>query len=232
MVMQHPINMNVRGRNNLILVDDAPAILVGEVAAPKANSFVHAGNWFAGFAVCMATLFQLGTFALQLRQSLLVNPKEAGTPNRNAAAKYGKLLQSNINAHDFRANRQWCEFWKLTTNRHVPFTRAAHTNAHSLGRTEGWPVQDYFNVANLRQVQGIAVELCLVAVLGVAEAIVSALTTKARITRLLASFHPPEERFHAKVNTHCHVLQHLAVYLLQVGTFILQGNECGLLVIE
>jgi hypothetical protein len=57
--MEHPVYMNILNCSNLVLIDDAPAMLVGKVAPPLRDAFMHTSNRLAGFTIGGCILSQL-----------------------------------------------------------------------------------------------------------------------------------------------------------------------------
>src|SRR5690348_10017364 len=81
MVMRHPVDREVFDRDQIKAVNNTAAMLVGEVAPPPGDAFMHARHHRTSLRALRCTLFFLAETPLYLRQRLFLGAEEARVGN-------------------------------------------------------------------------------------------------------------------------------------------------------
>src|SRR5579859_5370366 len=139
MVMHHAVDRQVLNRDQIKGVDDAAALLVGEVAATPGSALIHACHDCAPLRTCGRALLFLGETALCLGERLLFLAEEAGIDNRLPrfpclpGAEHSEGLEPHVNAYLLAGGWQWGRLGTLARKRDVPLARATAADGRRLG---------------------------------------------------------------------------------------------------
>ena len=231
MVVHHSIDCQVFHSNDLKVVDDAPAVLVGEVTTAVGDALMDSAHHLSALLALDGALGLFGQTPLSPGQGLLFPAEEARVLNGGPVAQGGEGGQSHVNAHHslFRRQRAWFPF---AGKGRVPLARSRAADADGFGDSFQSAVKDYLDSTNLGQVELVPLQLAAAGCLGKGETIVAPGATEPGIAWLLSGPHPSEEGLQRQVNAEGHVLEHLAVDRLQGWPLCLQWDEALMLVVE
>jgi len=210
-VMHHPIDRQIFDRDQIKLVDEAAALLVGEVAPPPGDALMHASHNPAPLRTLRRALLDLRETPLGSRQRTFVAAEEAQVLYWLTFRGHSKGLQAHIQAHFSPSRWQWTRLGTLAREADVPFAGAAALDGGRLGRALQRAMQDDFHQPDVHHTQPprLGVQMAAHRHLREGEAIIAAPASKTRITWRLAGFDPAEERLEGQINAHGHVLQPL-----------------------
>ena len=94
MVVRHSVDRQILQGDQVKLVDDAAAVLMGEVAAPPGDPFMHPRHHTSAFGAFWRPLFLLGQAALCFGERLLLTTEEPRVGDLLPSAEGGKRLQA------------------------------------------------------------------------------------------------------------------------------------------
>ncbi len=117
--MYHPIHREVLNGNQVKLLHNASAVLVGKIAPPPRAALIDTGHHLAPRCPFRRALFLLAEAALGLGERLLFFTEEAWVGNRLLGAEHGEGLEAHVNAHLLPRLRQ--------RRRRGALAREAHT---------------------------------------------------------------------------------------------------------
>jgi hypothetical protein len=239
-VVRHPFDRQVFNGDRIKLIDDATAVLMGKVAPPPCDAFMHMRDCVAAFgalwrsytAIAMSTAFAMS--ALCPGKRFLLTTEKARVGDRCAGAQSSKAFQPHVNPHLLSGFGQWRWFTTLTGEANVPFAGAAATDGGRLGRAFQHTMQDDLHLAHPVQSQTTRLKVQLAAArrLRIGNARIAPTATKTWVSRRLTSFHPAKDRLERQVKSHGDVLPDLRVHLRERGTLRLEFRQRRLLVVQ
>src|SRR5262245_15325152 len=75
-VMHQPVDRHILDRDQVTLMDNATAVLVGEIASSPGEAFIHTSNSLTPLRAFGGILLRFGTAALDLGQCVFVGSKD------------------------------------------------------------------------------------------------------------------------------------------------------------
>jgi hypothetical protein len=145
MGMRHPIDRQVLDGDQVRGIDDAPARLVGNVAAPPGTARVDTGHPLgAGGSIWRALLFR-GQPALRRGPCmflLLLLTQATPVGQLRTRAERGKRLQAHLTADGSMRGGQWRRLGTFTRETAVPLARTTVADGGRRGRALQGPVHD------------------------------------------------------------------------------------------
>jgi hypothetical protein len=234
MVMRHPVDRQVFHCDQVKLVHDAAAVLLGEVAAAPRAALVDPGHHLAPLGALQRALLGLAQATLRLSERLLLMAEEAWIGNRLLRAEHGERLQPHVHTHLLPRLRQWRGFSTLARKSDVPFAGTAAPNGGGLGRALDGPMIDELDASDVHGVDALCTRFQLAADrhLGKRDAVVAAHAAKARIAGRVASSAAAEERLEGQINAHGHILQDPRLHARQTGPLRFESGQRSVLVIQ
>ncbi len=223
MVMDHPVHMQVFHRNEAKGVDDATALLMGEVLTLPPGTLMDPGHHLALVLSLLRALLCFSELALRSGQRFLTAAKEARVVNFLPIRKRRKRLESYVYSYLRGSVRKFLRF-TLDREGHVPFPCGRTMHRAGLDLALDRAVIDHFDAANLGEAHP-AVMRKGKATLRIGETVITAFALEAGVSRLLTSFDAAKEGFESQIDTNRHVLQDLRMHLFKRGTFLLQYLE-------
>ncbi len=227
MIVEQAVDFQVLNRNQPEAVDYTTGMLVSEVASTPANTLMHSRHDFTTLRSSQRTLLLFGECALRFGKCLFLSTKEAWVGNLLPCGESGERLQSNVYPH--LLTRHWQRGrLPLTGEGSVPLTRTTPTYAHRPGGAFEGAVKHYLHRPHFGQVKLIANKFSSVAILRVADRIVSTVAAKSGIAPPLSSLHPTEEGLKGQFYPLGNVLQYLAMHPFERRTSLLEERDTSL----
>jgi len=202
---------------------------MGKVTPAVTDTFVDPSHGFPSPSPGRGTFLFSGQEPLDPLQVLLVFPEEPGVSNLRIITHSGEGIQANVDPNGTVLGRGGLNVY-LAGESDQPFPGAGPTNATGFNSTLYRPMQNNLDIADLREVEGISLDL--ESRLRIAEAVISTPAPEPWVARILAVLDPSEEGFEGQVQPDGYILQDLAVDTAQAGTFRLEFGERLLLTIQ
>jgi hypothetical protein len=227
MIVEHPVDFQILNRNQPEAVDYTTGMLVSEVASTPCRSLMHSRHDFTTLRSSGRTLLLFGECALRFGKCLFLRAEEAWVGNLLPCGESGERLQSNVYPHLLIGHGKLGGF-PLTGEGGVPLIRTTPTYAYRLGGAFEGAVKHYLHRPHFGQVKRIANKFSSVAILRVADRIVSTVATKSGIAPPLPSLHPTEEGLKGQFYPLGNVLQYLAMHPFERRTSLLEERDTSL----
>jgi len=228
-IAKHPVDAQVLNGDNAKAINNASAMLMGEVSPSIDYALVNMRYCSSSLCSSWSSFLFLRQLTLRLSQCLLVSAEKTRIINFLPSGQSGKTFKPNINTHGLIRFWQWLVF-NLTGKSYKPFARAGAPNTAGLNFPFKGTVDSSLYHADFRQGDIVRVEQ--VASLGVGKAVIPTLSPKPGVAWLFTRLHSSEESFEGKVNAYCHILQYLTMNSSQRWPFFLQCREGVNLVIH
>lgn len=163
MISKHVCDRQVFERDEVVLVDQLAAKLVGKVGTSVCNSFAYgARDNFACLASSETALRLCGKFALRTNKVAFIIPQESRIVDLLASAKSCKRSQPNVYSNLLA--RVWQDvLFRLAHDQDEPFARSVG-KGHRFDLAFGRTMKDRFDVANELKVASEAFDLAPVAI--------------------------------------------------------------------
>src|SRR5579875_369836 len=233
MVVEHAIDRQVFNSDQIVLVDDAPTLLMREGGPAPRNTLMHTRHRLATFLAFRRALLRFGEFLLHTSKSFLVGAEEARIGNLLARREGSKSRQTNINPHLASGLRQRRGISHLTRKTNVPLAGCRDRDRGRLGRAFKRAVVDDLQVAHMRHMQSVVLQShAAVRQLGVGETRIASFASETREARGFPLLDATEERLKRQINAHGHVLQDLRVGDLQRRTLFFERRQVRLLLVQ
>ena len=155
MVVRHPVDRQILHGDQIKAVDDATAVLMGEVAPPPARcAHARAPRLLRRLARSGVPFSSLLRRRCTLASACSSRRKKRGLAISCPVAERGERLQPHINAHLLPGlwQRRW--LGALTGEADVPLARAAAADRGRLGRAFQWAMQDDLHQSDAVQCAG------------------------------------------------------------------------------
>jgi hypothetical protein len=180
------------------------------------------------FRVITGAMGTPGKPALGFSKPLVSLAEVSGIVHLLPIGQVSEMFQPYVNTYRLTCMGRWLE---LIFNREagIPMGAVAH-NANRLHPPTNRTVQFQFESADLRQSELVAQNGPTK--LRIGEAVVSILTSKARVSWSVATLNTFKERFECLIYSMKHVLKGLAVHVAKVGAYLLALDKSGGLVRE
>ena len=221
-VFLHVADVKVLEHDDLKFVHQPPAQLMSKVLTAVGDALVDVLNDALMLPVFRRAFVAPREAALRLRQRPLVLPEEARVGDLLASRERGKVGQAEVDAHDMRRRRQRI---KLDFDREtgVPVTERVLLDGQRLNLALEGAVQHDSHIADLRQIQAVAVKTK--AVLRVGEGFVPARTLEAGVAGFLACFYAAKERLEGQINAGADFLQALREGIVEKRMILLPSGQ-------
>jgi hypothetical protein len=230
-IVHHPVDFQILYRYQPEAVHYPARMLVREVAPAPACSLMYTRHHLAPFGSLGRALLLPGELTARLSQRLFFRMEEARVVNLITRGESGERLQSNV--YPYLLTRHWQRGrLPLTGEGSVPLTRVTPTYAYRLGSAFEGAVKHYLHRPNFGEVERIAYQISPVAILGIADRIVSTVATKSGIARLvtitMTRFHPTKEGLKSQFYPLGDVLQHLTMHAFEGRACLLEERNTSL----
>jgi len=208
-IFSHVVDRQIFNGNYIKSVHKFAGFLVNKVVAFPLNSFMYTSNYLTGFCPGFGPFLLGSKFTLGFGKSFLLLPEKTRVFNLLAIGEGCKRVKTHINTNS-RFNRflGWFMF-DHTRERNKPFPSKCTPDSTSLDYPLNRSVKFNLDTAYFRQPDNILEKLK--ARLRICERIVTALTTKTRITRGFTRFHPAKKCPESKINPNRNFLKTLAI---------------------
>lgn len=200
-----------------------------EIPALIGNTLMDMLNRLASLRSLRGSLLRLREFTLGFGQCLLLPAKEAWIFNLHAIGQGSKSFKPHINPHSpfIEWQRLSCHF---TSKAGIPIIRCIPLDRERFYAPFQGSVKYDFHDPDLGKPKPMIQKFKTKLFEG--EAVIPALTSKARITRLLTRLHPAKEGFESKIHSLLNILQHLRVHTFQFRMFLFPDGEQFVRVIQ
>jgi hypothetical protein len=221
-IMQHPVDRQVFNTDCVVFIDDFSGFLMTKVIAPIGYSLVHFSNSLASFLSFWTSLFRFRQLLLNFNKVFFIFSKEAGIVNFIPIGESRKRDKTYINANSLIRFGEWFVF-SNTGKTYIPFAHSRFSNCAGFDLPVWLPVKKNLNSSYFRKFKSL---LCnLEACLRKGNAIVTAIAFESWIARLFSSLNSAKEGFKGKVNSDCHILQHLRINIRKRLFALLELNN-------
>src|SRR5262249_50293904 len=152
-----------RDRDQIKRLDQAPAVLVGEIASTPGETLVYAGNNLAPSFSRRCSLLRVSKAPLRLGKGVLLLAKAAGSGHRLASGKGCKGRASSVTAD--LPPRFWQRRWldALARKADVPLAGASALIGRRLGRAVQGAMQDHLHLPHVHHPQALGIRSQLAA---------------------------------------------------------------------
>jgi len=228
-IMDHAVNRQVLDGDDAEAVNNLPGLLMRKVTSPVGDALVDMRDDLTVLSPCRGALGFFGHSPLSFGQYLLIGSKEPRVRDSVTGRESGEECQPDIDPHDLAAGRQVLIGNILAREGDKPLASLA-LHRTGLDGAFDWPMDGSLHRSHHREIDATVFQGK--PALRISEAVIPALATESRVTRLLTSLHPAEESLHRQVYADSHILQHLAVDTCQSGTASLKRGKCFDLVVQ
>lgn len=231
-IVDHPVHRKVFDRNCTEPVDDLSGLLMREVLASPADTFVNPRDGFTSPDPFRRSFFGFRKFTLHFSQCPFVRAKESGVLHGFPGGQMREGRESYVDTDSFFGRWKRYGSSDITRERGIPLTRTCAADRTRLLRSFGWAMSLDLVAADFGHRQAAFLEATSGGGLRERHAIVAANSTETGVSGFLPGLHPSEKRFERKVKPKAYILEHLGMGEGKAGALFFEGRQPGMLHVE